>query len=55
MEPCTCAVDARRVLTLAGIDPDAHPTPPIDGEGPDVIGTCEHGHAVPALPVEEVR
>lgn len=46
---CTCGTDARRQLAAAGINPDDTPTPPLTGDGPEVIGTCEHGVAWPAL------
>lgn len=44
---CRCAEQARRVLALTGVDPDTTPTPPLVGDGPDVVGTCEHGVAWP--------
>jgi hypothetical protein len=52
MTTCSCGPTARHALHAAGIDPDAHPTPALDGTSP-VIGTCEHGTVWPATPYYE--
>lgn len=42
MKPCRCGDAARAAFAALNVNPDATPTPALD-DGPEVIGTCEHG------------
>jgi hypothetical protein len=46
--PCSCLAEARQLLAAIGVDVDATPTPPLTGDHPAVIGTCDHGVTWPA-------
>jgi hypothetical protein len=46
--PCSCGTEARRLLAATKVDVDATPTPPLTGDHPAVIGTCERGVTWPA-------